>query len=237
VRISTQQGRVGIRLSNPQSIASLRPPHRSSANATTVSPFAESRRAAPPQAHAEPASRRPHLTLARAHKAQLAMSQRRAPRPCAPADRRPGRSSASRRTHRSARRPDRAPDKPPRWRTPQTAPAPVPSRPAARLQSPGKSAHARQSTPRPALNLCRQIRLSPRSASMPRRSRSASRLIDGKGPIAALRAAQPAHQPLPRPPRRISQRRIHNLHQFRIASRQSHAAKHTGSPALIPPLP
>jgi AraC-like DNA-binding protein len=47
--------------------------------------------------------------------------------------------------------------------------------------------------------------------------------VDGKCPVAALRAPGPASQPCPCPARRIAQRRIHNLHKFVIARRQPHA--------------
>ena len=52
-------------------------------------------------------------------------------------------------------------------------------------------------------------------------------LGDGKRPVAALRAPQPANQTRACPQRRIGQRRIHNLHKFPITLRQTHADKDT----------
>ncbi len=54
-------------------------------------------------------------------------------------------------------------------------------------------------------------------------------LIYAERPEAALRAPQPANQPLARLPRRIGQRRIHNLHEFGVTRRTLHQGKHSAS--------
>jgi hypothetical protein len=51
---------------------------------------------------------------------------------------------------------------------------------------------------------------------------------DGECTVAALCASWAANQPRTRPLRGIGQRGIHNLHEFAITRRKTHAAKDTG---------
>ncbi len=85
----------------------------------------------------------------------------------------------------------------------------------------------RDPIPSPALNLRRQLRLRRTQLFHPRPQPRSIKRVDRKSPITTLRASQPALQPLARAPRRIGQRRVHNLHQLSISRRQLHTAKHT----------
>jgi hypothetical protein len=51
--------------------------------------------------------------------------------------------------------------------------------------------------------------------------------VDRKSAMTTLCAAQPANKSLAGSASRVGQRSIHNLHKFRVSSRQLHAAKHT----------
>jgi len=81
---------------------------------------------------------------------------------------------------------------------------------------------------RPPLNLSRQRRFLCPQRIHPGAKPQRIQRADGKGPMAALRTARPARKPIPRPPRRLGQRRIHNLHQFLIALGQAHDGKDNG---------
>ncbi len=83
----------------------------------------------------------------------------------------------------------------------------------------------RNPIPSPALNLCRQVRLLMPQRLHTRPQPQHIQRTDRKRSVTALRTPQPADQPLPRPPRHIGQRRIHNLHQFSISRWQLDAAK------------
>jgi hypothetical protein len=66
--------------------------------------------------------------------------------------------------------------------------------------------------PCPPFNLCRQCWFRAPQSFHPFVQPKRIQLIDGKGPMATLRAPNSANQPLAGPLSRIGQRRSHNLH-------------------------
>jgi len=89
--------------------------------------------------------------------------------------------------------------------------------------------------PRPPLNLARQVRLGPPQRLHSFAQPQGIQFIDGKRPIAALRATGSAHQPVPSPPSRILERRINNLDKSGVTGWESHIAKHTPMPVSALP--
>jgi hypothetical protein len=79
----------------------------------------------------------------------------------------------------------------------------------------------------PPLDLRRQVRLLAPQDLHPRAKPQRVQFVDGERPMAALRAPQPTNQPWTRPSGRVGQRSIHNLHEFPITLRQTHADKDT----------
>ncbi len=77
----------------------------------------------------------------------------------------------------------------------------------------------------PAFDLRRQLRLRVSQRCHSRAQPQHIELVDRKHPITTLRATHAAHQPIAGLPRRFSQRRIHDLHEFPVAGRQSHGAR------------
>ncbi len=149
-------------------------------------------------------------------KAKLAVPQRVAAHPIhAPAARTPGRSSAAMHTHRTAPSPDQEPDRRASFAnssnrsrsasdSPRTPVAKSPGNVRAMLLNP---------SPRPPLDLRRQLRIDTAQTTPCRAQPRRIQRIDRECPMATLRASHPANQPIARAPRGFGQRRIHDLHQ------------------------
>lgn len=136
-------------------------------------------------------------------------------------------SSASMHTHRTARSRDRAPGKLPHLQNPQDPSLLLRIRPESRFRGCREFRPMfLDPRPRPPLNLHGQGRIHRLQGIHPVAKPQCIERADCKCSIAALRAPQPAQQPLARPARSVRKSCVDNLHQFGIPGRKSHAAKH-----------
>ncbi len=161
------------------------------------------------------------------------------PSPSALAAQKHGTSSAAMHTHRKARSQDSAPGKVHRSRTPQTAPAPHPTFPALpSAHRPETSAHTPNPHPRALFDCFCISWVRCMQCAHPSLQPLGIQRIDGKRSMTALCASRAASQPRPCPTCRIGQRHIHNLHELRVARRQSHVHRIPNTrPPAAPPIP